>query len=124
MKFADYCKDRLLLLMLHGICMMLLSAFLTATAYPAGCCYIILLTWLILLTAWFLTEFFRRKRYFKQVQAILEQADQKYLLGELMPASFRLEDRLYRDIIRKSNKSVIERIRSMEDAGQDRKSVV
>ena len=119
MKFADYCKDRLLLLMLHGICMMLLSAFLTATAYPAGCCYIILLTWLILLTAWFLTEFFRRKRYFKQVQAILEQADQKYLLGELMPASFRLEDRLYRDIIRKSNKSVIERIRSMEDAGQE-----
>ena len=96
MKFADYCKDRLLLLMLHIACMMLLTAFLIATAYPPGCCCLILLTWLIVLTAWFLTEYFRRKRYFEQMEAILEQADRKYLLGELMPASFRLEDRLYR----------------------------
>lgn len=119
MKFADYCKDRLLLLMLHIACMMLLTAFLIATAYPPGCCCLILLTWLIVLTAWFLTEYFRRKRYFEQMEAILEQADRKYLLGELMPASFRLEDRLYREMIRRSNKSVIERIRSVEDAGQE-----
>lgn len=32
-----------------------------------------------------------------------------------MPVSFSLEDRLYREIIRKSNKSVIERIRKIED---------
>ena len=41
--------------------------------------------------------------------------DQRYLLGELMPASHRLEDQLYRDLIRISNKSVIERIRQIED---------
>lgn len=45
--------------------------------------------------------------------------DQRYLLGELMPESYRLEDRLYRDMIRRSNKSVIDRIRIVEDQQKD-----
>lgn len=45
--------------------------------------------------------------------------DQRYLLGELMPESYRLEDRLYRDMIRRSNKSVIDRIRVVEDQQKD-----
>ena len=45
--------------------------------------------------------------------------DRRYLLGELFPDSVRLEDRLYRDMIRRSNKSVIERIRQIEASGQE-----
>lgn len=44
---------------------------------------------------------------------------QRYLLGELLPDSFRLEDRLYREMIRSSNKSVIEKIRQIEDEQRD-----
>lgn len=116
MNFSDYCKDKLLLLMLQLFSMGLLSAFLYATGYSTGCLCHILFGWFILFTAWFLWEYIHRKRYFDQMGEILEQAEQKYLLGELLPASFRLEDRLYREMIRKSNKSAIERIRSVEDA--------
>lgn len=119
MTFTDYLRDRLLLLMLQISCMMMLAAFLHATNYPASNCYIILFAWFVIFTIWFLTEYFRRSRYFRQIEDILAQADQKYLLGELMPRSFRLEDNLYRDMIRKSNKSVIEKIRSIEDARKD-----
>ena len=45
--------------------------------------------------------------------------DQRYLLGELMPISHKLEDRIYREIIRLSNKAVIERIRQMEDGQKE-----
>lgn len=45
---------------------------------------------------------------------ILEQMEERYLLGELMPDPKKLEDRLYRDMIRFSNKSVIERIHVIE----------
>lgn len=49
------------------------------------------------------------------MKEMMEQIDQRYLLGELMPDSVHLEDQIYRELIRKSNKSVIERIRAIED---------
>ena len=33
------------------------------------------------------------------MEMILDEVDQRYLLGELMPASYHLEDQLYRDMI-------------------------
>lgn len=119
MKFTDYCRDKLMLIIFQLSCLMALTAFLYATGYPGGCLCIILAGWLFLFLAWFLTEYFRRKRYFDRTREILEQAEQKYLLGELMPRSFKLEDRLYRDMIRKSNKSAIEKVRAAEDARRE-----
>lgn len=119
MNLLAFLKDKLLLLTLQAACMLALAAFLYVTGYPAVCGGIVLLGWVLILTVWLLGEYVRRKRYFGQIEQILENADQKYLLGELMPESFRLEDRLYRDIIRRSNKSVIEKIHELEDARKD-----
>lgn len=119
MNLLAFLKDKPLLLTLQAACMLALAAFLYVTGYPAVCSGIILLGWVLILTVWLLGEYVRRKRYFGQIEQILENADQKYLLGELMPESFRLEDRLYRDIIRRSNKSVIEKIHELEDARKD-----
>nr|WP_300678447.1 sensor histidine kinase [uncultured Acetatifactor sp.] len=119
MNFLDFLKDKLLLLTLQAACMLASAAFLYATGYPAASIGILLFCWFLILSVWLLGEYVRRRRYFRQLERILEDADQKYLLGELMPESFRLEDRLYRDMIRKSSKSVIERIHAVEDAGKD-----
>ncbi|MDE6167989.1 MAG: sensor histidine kinase, partial [Acetatifactor sp.] len=78
-----------------------------------------LAVWLIILCCWIIVLYRSRKKYFHTAGQILEQVDQRYLLGELLPDSYRLEDRLYRDMIRRSNKSVIEQLRRVE---QDRRS--
>ena len=119
MTFLDYLRDKLLLMLLHLSCMILLAAFLHVTNYPTANICIILVSWLLIFTVWFLSEYFRRSHYFRKMNEILSHADQKYLLGELMPQSFRLEDMLYRNMIRQSNKSVIESIRAVEDARAD-----
>lgn len=117
MNFTDYCKDKLLHILSQLVCLMGLMAFLYATGYPYG--GIIAACWILLSLTWFFTGYLRRKRYFDRLEALLEQADRKYLLGELMPQSFSLEDRLYRDMIRKSNKSAIEKVRAAEDARRE-----
>ena len=119
MKFTEYCRDKLLLVVLQLSCMLLLAAFLRITNYPRGCRMIVLFCWILIFLLWFFTEYYRRRRYFRRMEEILEAAEQKYLLGELMPPSFRLEDQLYRRMIRLSNKSVIEQIRREEDARKD-----
>lgn len=115
MSVAAYIKDKVLLLLLHGVCMCLLTAFLQLTGYPGDYCVVILCCWCLILMIWLLVQFFSRRQYFQKLEEITEKLDQRYLLGELMPQSFRLEDRLYRRMIRKSNKSVIERIHRIEE---------
>ncbi len=119
LKLGSFLRDKLLLFLLHLSCMLVSVSFLLLTGYPGDYCILLLICWLLILAAWVLYEYHNRKKYFALAGQILEQADQRFLLGELMPDSPRAEDRLYRELIRKSNKSVIERIRRMEDAQRE-----
>ena len=115
MKLMDYIKDKILLLVLHAACMAALSVFLLITGNTASAIGLILIFWLLILFIWMTADYIGRRTFFKKAENVLEQVDQRYLLGELLPESVRLEDRLYRSLIRRSNKSVIERLRYMED---------
>lgn len=115
MSLGDYIRDKALLLFLHISCMACLAAFLYLTGYSMDYCLIILICWCLVFGCWLLVQFLLRRSYFRKMEEVMEHLDQRYLLGELMPGSFRLEDRLYRAMIRSSNKSVIERIRRIED---------
>lgn len=124
MTVKNFLKDRFLLLLLHAVCMFLLAVFLRLTGYGAANTGLVLIFWLMILTAWLGVVYIQRRAYFREVEQILEKVDQRYLLGELLPDSFRLEDRLYRKMICRSNKSVIERIRHIEDEQKDYKEYI
>jgi signal transduction histidine kinase len=124
MTVKNFLKDRCLLLILHGVCMCLLAAFLRLTGYEAANTGLILIFWTLILLVWLGTVYIQRKAYFLEAGQILEKTDQRYLLGELLPDSFRLEDKLYREMIRRSNKSVIERIRQIEEEQKDYKEYI
>lgn len=115
MKMREYLIDKLLLLTLHVGCMLLPAGFLYATGYEPQFCVLILIFWILILMLWLGYEYYSRRRYFHELWETLNKMDQRYLLGELMPVSHRLEDGLYREMIRISNKAVIERIRQIED---------
>ena len=119
MKLLDFLRDKSLLLLLHLVCMCVTMGFLSMTGYGKANIILILIFWIMLLFIWLLATYLQRRKYFREMEQILEKVNQRYLLGELLPDSFRLEDRLYREMIRKSNKSVIERIRQMEDEWRD-----
>ena len=119
MKLTDFIKDRGMLLLLHLVCMCAAAAFFGMTGYSRTNTALFLTVWLLLLVLWLIVTFLQRNRFFGEARQILEQTDQKYLLGELLPDSCRLEDRLYREMLRRSNKSCIERIRQVEDARRD-----
>ncbi len=115
MKMREYLRDKILLLTLHMSCMLLLAGFLHATGYELQYYLLILIFWILVLVLWMGYGFYSRKCYFQELWKTLEKMDQRYLLGELMPGSHRIEDRIYKEMIRLSNKDVIERIRQIED---------
>lgn len=119
MKLTDYLKDRGMLVLLHLVCMCAAACFFRLTGYSGTNTLLFLTVWALILAVRLTAGYLQRKAFFREAALILEKADQRYLLGELLPDSFRLEDRLYRDMIRSSNKSCIERIRQVEDEKRD-----
>jgi len=119
MNLTAFLKDKLLLFLLHFACMMALGAFLLSTGYPGDLCLLIFICWMLVLSIWTIYEYCKRKLYFSKMEAVLAQVDKCFLLGELMPYPEKLEDQLYRVMIRKSNHSVIEKIHAAEAAKND-----
>ena len=119
MSVLAFLKDRFFLLVLHLVCMGMMSVFLRLTGYSGANVAILLIFWGMIVCVWLVVTYLGRRKYFEETGHILEQVDKRYLLGELLPSSAKLEDRLYRDMIRRSNKSVIERIRQVETAEKE-----
>lgn len=124
MTVMNFLKDRFLLLLLHAVCMCLLTVFLRLTGYGFSNVVLILIFWALILAAWMWAVYIQRSGYFREVKEILDKIDQRYLLGELLPDAFRLEDKLYKEMICRSNKSVIERIRRIEEEQKEYKEYI
>ncbi|MDD3403684.1 MAG: sensor histidine kinase [Hespellia sp.] len=124
MSFWSYLKDKILLFVLQFVCMCILGLFLCLTGYPIANFWLIFIAWLVILSIWLTANWLERRRYFQQMERTLERLDQRYLLGELMPSSWHLEDKLYQKMIRKSNKAVIERIHQIEEEEHDYKEYI
>lgn len=115
----SFLKDKGLMLLLHLVCMCVAMGFLRLTGYGTANMALLCIFWLMILGGWLFITYWQRAHFFREIEHMLGQMDQRYLLGEMLPHSFRLEDRLYREMIRKSNKSVIECIRRIEDEQRD-----
>ena len=124
MRFGEFLKDRILMLVLQGVCMVGLYGFLSFTGYSRGNGMLILIVWILILGVYLFISYVGRNRYFKEMKAILKHTDKRYLLGELMPDSWRQEDKIYRELIRKSNKSVIEEIRQVQERQEEYKEYI
>lgn len=119
MRLLDFLKDKFMLILLHVFCMCAAGIFLHITGYSSSDFILIEIFWAFIVCVWLLVTYIQRHHYFRRVEQTLDQLDQRYLLGEMLPDSYRLEDKLYREMIRKSNKSVIERIHQIEDEKKD-----
>ncbi len=119
MKLTDFLRDRGMLLLLHLVCLFLAAGFFRLTGYSSANTVLFLTVWILLLSVWLAHTFLQRRRFFRGALEILDKVDQRYLLGELLPDSCGLEDRLYREMILRSNKSCVERIRRIEEEQRD-----
>lgn len=124
MRAADYIKDKAAVLLVHTAGLLFLSFFLKLAGNSSTDIWLIGTAWIVTGTVYLLQDFYRRRRYFEKLSVLLDDLDNRYLIAEVMEPSPRLEDRLYREVLRKSNKSVIEKIHMLEDAQKDYKEYI
>lgn len=81
MKPWPFLRDKFLLLLLHLVCMGLLSTFLRLTGYGGEKALLLLIFWFLILAAWLAVTYLQRKKYFDEAEKILSGMEEKYLLG-------------------------------------------
>ena len=124
MNLGEYLRDRAPVLLLNAAALLVLSVFLLLTGNTETAVFLIVFVWISVAAVWFLTDWFFRRRYFRELMSVLNDLDRRYLISEVMKPSRRTEDRLYWEILRKSNRSVIEKIRELEDGQREYKEYI
>lgn len=115
MSFLNYLKDRIMLLLLQAVCMGGSYFYLSVCGVSRSQLILYLAAWAGVLSGVLLTGWLGRRRYFTETIKALQLLDKPYLLGEVMPLSHRQEDKCYRELIRLSNKSVIDEVHRLEN---------
>lgn len=124
MTFIEFIRDKLLLLLFQMLCMLLSFMYFSVCGLKKNQLLLLYILWFFLLAVWLIVSWHRRNRYFREIFHILGKLDKPYLISEVMPDSWRLEDRLYRRLLKQSNKSVIDAIHHLENERTEYKEFI
>lgn len=114
MNLIEYLSDRIIFIIGNFIILIFLGIYLYICNLNFGQIGVVIVLWIAILTFYLIFNWRRRRRYFKEIYGILEKVDKPYLISEIMPKSYSLEDNLHREILKLSNKSVIDEVNHME----------
>ncbi len=124
MTLGDYVKDKLQRLIFQAVLGLISLVYLKVCGLQKNQLLIFYTVWAVLLSAGLLSEWLRRKKYFDEIFRTMKELDKPYLISEVLPSSWRLEDRLYGEILKTSNKSVVDAIHHMEKEQKEYKEFI
>lgn len=115
MKLKDYCKDKITRILGILVVLFALSEFLHIIGNTFASILLIDLTIICILVMENLIEWYRKKEYFKIIRERVENMEQPWLIAEILPVSYRIDDKLYQELLRLVGSSAIEQIHKIED---------
>ena len=106
MTLGEFLSDRLLRIMIQLLCVTLAGLFLWATGTQPGVLVILILALLLVFAAVQLSDFFRQRARLRELEAILDGLDQKYLFADCVPSPKKLYERRLFDLNRRAGRAM------------------
>lgn len=106
MTFGEFLSDRLLRVMIQLLCVGLAALFLWTTGTQSGILVILVLVLLLVFLAVQLSDFFRQRARLRELEAVLDSLDQKYLFPECVPPPRGLYERKLFDLTRRAGRAM------------------
>ncbi|TNJ63973.1 HAMP domain-containing histidine kinase [Paenibacillus hemerocallicola] len=124
MTLFTYMKDRLLLIVLHVVCMVLLAAFLRLVGNDATVILLIIFIWTLIIAAYFTVHFVVRQSFFDRLSELSNSLEQRYLIAEVMDRPVRMEDVEYYRLIKAAGKSMTEHVTEVRGERKEYKEYI
>ncbi len=124
MSFWDYCKGKAEVLLINAGALLVLCVYLLMLNNSETSVFLITVVWIAVLLIYLLVQYISRRKYFRELMSVLDGLDRKYLIAEVMKPGHGVEDKLYWEVLRRSNKSMIEKTHELEDAQREYKEYI
>ncbi len=124
MKFKDFIKEKLLTIFLILFALITIEIFFMA--YPIG--YFLKIYIPIIITISYLIgilyEYFSKKKYYENIENILEELEEKYLITEIIKTPEFIEGKILKDILDQVDKSMNENVKKYKHSQEDYKEYI
>ncbi|NFN19936.1 HAMP domain-containing histidine kinase [Clostridium botulinum] len=119
MSILEYLKDRLLYLIINFILFISIISLMIILKTPLILIFITFLIWFLPIGIYFVIEIFKYKRFYDNLNGVIEKLDRKYLLSELIEEPNFIEGRLLYNILKETNRDMNEEIKKYKNAQID-----
>lgn len=124
MRGRQYLKNQLPIILISLLGMLALSLFLLASGNGIQTVLFILVVWLIILVSCLLLFYYSRKKYLDKLLDMTENLEERYLLPEIMPEPERADEQVFYQIMKMSEKSMLEHIDEIQRERQEYKEYI
>lgn len=114
MNLIEFLKDRIWGILVNIISIIALSIFLWTIGQEIDIILLIVIVWFIILSIYILIQYFYFKHYFKEINNIIDNLSEKYLISEVIKEPIDLKCKQFFYILKKSNKSMLEQVSKKE----------
>ena len=124
MKFTKYIKDKIYYILTFSIYIILISIYLKAMETEIPAIIIVIAISTIFFCAGFIISYLKSNKYLKDIDKMMDNLTEKYLITEVMPKPNRAERFAYYRILKKANKSMLENISTIKQQQIDYKEYI
>ena len=115
MKFKDYFLNKITEILGTFFVLFLMLEFLYIIGNTFSVVFMIGMVIAILIMTKYLMDWYRKKKYFEMITERVKDLKEPWLIAELLPVSYTIEDEIYQELLRKVGSSAIEEIHKIED---------
>ena len=124
MKFKDFIKDKIWLIVLLVLAVLSIEILLLAyQILPIIRIYIALII-IIVVTIALSIEFYKKKNFYNKLKEDLEDLSEKYLISEIINAPDFTEGKILKEIIQETGKSMLENVNIYKRNQEDYKEYI
>ena len=124
MKLVDYFKDILPVVLLNVTCALFLFIYLSAIGVGRHEIMLVLISWLLILSAYFIVQFLMKKKRIDDLGSTMDSLDQKYLFAEIIEANGNAEQQAYFGLMKRALRSMIEEVSKNRKEKEDYKEFI
>ncbi|MFJ7408242.1 MULTISPECIES: sensor histidine kinase [unclassified Lysinibacillus] len=115
MSIKEYLKDRVIFLLINFTFFIIVCGIMLLININSKIILLIFCIWFFPLLAYIIIEFVKQKILYNELNSIMDNLDQKYLLTEIMKEPENVEGKLLYDVLRQANKDMHEHVKSYRD---------
>lgn len=115
MSLSDYLKDRFLFLLVNFILFIIICSIMLLINISINIIILAFSIWFLPLFAFITFEFIKLKRFYREINSVMDNLDKKYLLSEIIEEPDFIEGKAVYDILKETNKNMHEHVKKYRD---------